>query len=135
MAVESTFHKTHCGKTIIRLLRPASNQVTSIIQIFLMIKFVHLPVCGSLSVLNLLHRSLHLQAIMCGFRGGIGVPDPLPWKITSYMGFYRNYYLEPPPPYTVGPPPWKILDTLKPWKIILSFEVTIGHPLKNCKIG
>ena len=55
--------------------------------------------------LNLLHRSLHLQAIMCGSRRGIGVPDPPPWKITSYMGFYRNRHLKPNPLEKVGPPP------------------------------
>ena len=29
------------------------------------------------------------ESYMCRSRGGIGGPDP-PWKITSYMGFYRN---------------------------------------------
>ena len=52
----------------------------------------------------------------------------LPWKITSYMGFYRNYPLDTPPP--PPPPPWKKLPSplekvgpaLKPLKIIVFFE-------------
>ena len=49
--------------------------------------------------------------------GGIGGPDS-PWKITSYMGFYRNWHLDPPwknvrPP---SPPP---LENVEP-------------PLKKC---
>ena len=42
---------------------------------------------------------------MFGSRGDRGSGHS-PWKITStYMGFYRNKHLDPPPP------PWKKLDT------------------------
>ena len=44
----------------------------------------------------------------------ISIWTPPPWKM-----------LDPPPPLeNVGPP-------LKPWKIIVFFEMTIGHP--SCK--
>ena len=57
-------------------------------------------------------------------KGGIGGPDP-PWKITGYMGFYRNKHLDPPeeagpphPPENVGPPldHWKsiVISVIKP---------------------
>ena len=67
---------------------------------------------------------------MCGSRGGIWGPPPPPWKITSYMGFYRNYPLEPPPPLEkVALPLEKVGPPLKPLKMIVFFEITIGHPL------
>ena len=40
-------------------------------------------------------------------RGEIGVLDPLPWKITSYMGFYKNKHLDPRPPGKSWTPPGK----------------------------
>ena len=40
-------------------------------------------------------------------RGGAGGPGP-PWKITRYMGFYRELAIGPPLE-KVGPP-WKMLD-------------------------
>ena len=46
-----------------------------------------------------------MYEIKCGSRGGTGGPDPPPWKITSYMGFYREL--------AIGPPlHWKKLDPL-----------------------
>ena len=41
-----------------------------------------------------------IRKISCGIacedpEGGYGVRPP--WKVTSYMGFYRNYPLDPPP--------------------------------------
>ena len=61
---------------------------------------------------------------MLGFRGGGGGgaqdPDP-PWKITSYIGFYREKAMIGPPPFgkswtlpleNVGPHPWKMSDPL-----------------------
>ena len=58
--------------------------------------------------------------------GGQGVRTPTPWKITSYMGFYREKAIGPPPPLEkIGPPPpGKCWDTL--WnleKIIDFFEI------------
>ena len=54
---------------------------------------------------------------MCGSRGGDrGSGPPLPRKITSYMGFYRNQHLDPGPP---PPPPLEKLDTLDPLKSIV----------------
>ena len=55
--------------------------------------------------------------------GGRG-PDP--WKITSYMGFYKGKAIGPPPPplYKVGPPPplKNVPPPLEPWQIIVFFE-------------
>ena len=52
--------------------------------------------------------------------GGTGDPDPPPWKITSYMGFYRELAIGPPPPppplENVGPP-------LETWKMKDFFEI------------
>ena len=67
---------------------------------------------------------------------GDRVPDPPPWKFTSSMGFYTNKHLDPleiltpPPGKCWTPTPWKMLGplenvgpTLKPWKIIVCFEI------------
>ena len=77
-------------------------------------------------------RKISCEIACADPEGGYGVRPPPPWKITSYMGFYRNYPLDPNPP-----PPWKKLPSplekvgppLKPFKIIVFFEITIGHPL------
>ena len=52
--------------------------------------------------------------ISLDLEGGLGVWTPPPHrKILSYMCFYRNKHLDPPPrsPEKVGPP-------LNPWKSI-----------------
>ena len=50
-------------------------------------------------------------------------------KITSYMGFYRDKHLDPPPSGKSWTPPGKCWTPLKPWKIIVLFEITTGHLL------
>ena len=39
-------------------------------------------------------------------------PDPIPWKITSSMCFYRNKPLDPPPPPRKSWTHWEMLDLL-----------------------
>ena len=62
---------------------------------------------------------------MGGSRGGGGGRGSGPRKITSYMGFYKEQAIGPPPPHPEkvgpqenGPPP------LEPWKMIVFFEST-----------
>ena len=61
---------------------------------------------------------------------GLGGPDPR--KITGYMGFYRNKYLDSPLE-NVGPPldPWKsiVFSVIKPLDPLLYIWVRI---LKTC---
>ena len=50
------------------------------------------------------------------WEGGGGRGSGPAWKITSYMGFYRNKQLDPPPLEKVGSPPgkcWAPSRTLK----------------------
>ena len=55
---------------------------------------------------------------MGGSRGGL-----TPWKITSYMGFYWEKAIGPPPPPVKSwTPPGKIPPPLEPWQIIVFFE-------------
>ena len=58
-------------------------------------------------------------------RGDRG-PDPPPWKITSYIGFYMESAIAPPPPLEiVGPPPpplENIGSPLEPRKMIVFYE-------------
>ena len=62
-------------------------------------------------------------------RGGIVAPE-LPEKshiLWVSLEMYSIQHLDPPPP---PPPPRLMLDPpLKPWKIIVFFEITIGYPL------
>ena len=59
-------------------------------------------------------------------------PDPLPPKITGYMGFYRNKYWDPPPPLKeAGPPPptgkcWIPSGSLEKYNYLCN--KTIGSP-------
>ena len=56
--------------------------------------------------------------LKCGSRGGDRGSRPPPWKITSYMGFYREYAVGPPWKKSDPPPPppgkcWTPSGTLK----------------------
>ena len=48
---------------------------------------------------------------------GAGDPDPIPCKITSSVGLYRNMQLDPHPLGKVGPPPLEMLDRPPLWNI------------------
>ena len=48
---------------------------------------------------------------------------PPPWKITSYMGFYREYAIGPPPPWKSWTPMENVGPPLEPWKMIVFFEI------------
>ena len=52
---------------------------------------------------------------------GAGDPDPIPCKITSSVGLYRNMQLDPHPLGKVGPPPPRNVgppSSMEYWKVI-----------------
>ena len=76
-------------------------------------------------------RKISCEIACADPEGGYGVRPP-PLKVTSYMGFYRNFPLDPPPILhgkSCPPPLEKVGPPLKPLKILVFFEITIGHPL------
>ena len=96
--------------------------------------------CGSLSVLNLLHRSLHLLAIMCGFRGGIRVPDPSPGKSQVIWVSLEISTWTPPPMEKVGPPPLENVgpsETLENYTLLWKENYTLlwnNHQAPSVKL-
>ena len=61
--------------------------------------------------------------------GGTGGPDP-PWKITSYMGFYRELAIGPPLEKTG--PPWKML--VPRWNLVRSLPF-FPHVVRILKLN
>ena len=66
---------------------------------------------------------------MCGSRGGIWGPPP-PGKSQVIWVSIEITHWTPPLPWKKLPSPLeKVGPPLKPLKIIVFFEITIGHPL------
>ena len=67
-------------------------------------------------------RKISCEIACADPEGGYGVRPP-PGKS------HRNYPLDPPPWKKLLSPIEKVGPPLKPLKIIVFFEITIGHPL------
>ena len=59
---------------------------------------------------------------MGGSRGRGGGGSGPPWKITSYMGFYKEKAIGPPCKKLDPPPLENVPLPLEPWQIIVFFE-------------
>ena len=63
--------------------------------------------------ISFIEKDAQLMTASANPEGGQGVWTP-PWKITGYMGFYREKQLYPPPPLGKLDPPPPPLENVGP---------------------
>ena len=102
---------------------------------FLSLSLSHAPAQVIMYIQTPVSISITASVFMCRSIGGdrgSRPPPPPPQKITCYMGFHRNKYLDPLPPgrsWTPPPPldPWKsiVFSVIKPLDPLLYIWVRI----------